>query len=512
MDRSSAPSFWFDKIKTSQSSGLLMQSKKDQLSYQEFFTDLAVLLAWFYKKDLKKGDRALVAMKEDKNSVLLILAMMRYGLSITAFDPDAPLAEAQQMFGIIRPKLVCAADKTMAEWKSAEALDVSCEIILAEGDLPSLLSQPLSSTNESGVNFVEPAEDDISLVIYTSGTTGKPKGVCLSYRAVFQQSLDMAKQIDITSKSVILNMFRFYQIGGIVNGILLAFLNGATLFRPYNIFSLEKLGDLYRQINEVKASHFILVPSFLSILLHRKQDFVQTFSMPFFRYFISTADLLPEAMWSIAEELSGKVVVNTYGLTEANTLTFSALDRDLPRRGTIGRPNNCRHIIVDENRLPVAKGEKGELVVSGKTVMEGYFDDEERAALVLKDGWFYTGDFMWENSDGNLVYMGRKANVIVCGGHTIFPDEITAHLMDHEDILQAYTLGLPHESWGEVVVTCIVMKKKETSSNEIAAFLRGRLSAYKIPRRFVFMDIIPISDRGKVKRSEILSIINQNKK
>ncbi len=510
MVSSSKPADWFSKIKQMRPNTPLLRTNSETVEYDDLFIALHALVGWFDKQGLSKGDRVVVAMSEDKNSVLLVLAMIRYGLPITTFDPNAPLAEAGGMFDVIKPKAVFAANKTLGDWRAAQLLESTCEVVLEESELKELLSR--SAPADIGslpacVVSAEPDANDISLVVYTSGTTGRPKGVCLSYRAVFQQSLDMAKHIGITKDAIILNMFRFYQIGGIVNGVLLAFLQGATLFRPYPVFSLEKLADLFVQINRVKASHFILVPSFLSILLHHEKDFSRTFSKPSFKCFVSTADLLPEVSWRRAEELSGKIIVNTYGLTEANTVTFTDIEKHHPRHGTIGRPNDCWFKIVDENRSPVASGKRGELAIAGKTVMDGYIGDEERTSQVLRNGWFYTGDFVRQDANGNFVYLGRDSDVIVCGGQTIFPAEISTHLMNHKDVAEAYTLGVPHQNWGELVVSCIVVRRKNLESTELAAFLRQHISPYKVPRRFVFLDEIPTSDRGKVRRKELLSLV-----
>jgi len=495
----------FDKY-----SGHLLRGKRGDLTFAQIANAIQKMQKWLVNEQLEKGSRVVIALNNDVATVMLVIGFMRLGIPVTTFDPAATIDEAREMFEVIQPALLVAADETVATWESG-GIPVSDGTVLSEDKALSFLDGGLMEP-EVPTGSANPQIDpeDTCLIVYTSGTTGRPKGVVLSYRAVFSQSLSMAHHVNVDRSSIILNLFQFYQIGAIVNGILLAYLQGATLFRPYLKFSLDKTVDLLDRAASGRVTHFVAVPTLLNVLQSDRDRFAKVFRADHFHCFVSTADLLPEATWATAEKLSGKPVVNTYGLTEANTVTFTGRDLSDGRIGTIGRPNNCRIKLVD-NGNEVAAGDSGEIAIFGETNMTGYFNDPERTTQCLRDGWFFTGDFGRWTEDGDIIYEGRRDDVIVCGGQTIFPGEITNALMKSDRLADAYAFGVPHDHFGEMVACCVVPECSEVSERELVTFLRDRLSPYKIPRRFYFVDAIPQSERGKVRRRDVITMISTQK-
>jgi len=177
------------------------------------------------------------------------------------------------------------------------------------------------------------------------------------------------------------------------------------------------------------------------------------------------------------------------------------------KAGSIGLPIPGTQVrIVDlktgTRELPV--GEAGEIVVRGPQVMKGYWNKPAETAQVLRDGWLHTGDIARRDEAGYYYIVDRKKDLIIAGGFNIYPREVEEVLFEHPQIKEAAVVGVPDEYRGETVKAFIVLQDGgAASAEEIIAFCRGRLAAYKVPRQIVFRDSLPKSGVGKYLRREL---------
>ncbi|MBW2590209.1 MAG: AMP-binding protein [Deltaproteobacteria bacterium] len=149
-------------------------------------------------------------------------------------------------------------------------------------------------------------------------------------------------------------------------------------------------------------------------------------------------------------------------------------------------------------------GKEGEICVRGPQVMKGYYKNPQETAAALKDGWFYLGDIGFMDEEGYLTIVDRKKDIIIAGGFNIYPQEIDEVLMGHPKILEAYTIGVSDPYRGETVKAYVVLMTGGTLSEEdVIAYCRKNLAAYKAPRSIVFIDELPKSAVGKILRREI---------
>jgi long-chain acyl-CoA synthetase len=232
-----------------------------------------------------------------------------------------------------------------------------------------------------------------------------------------------------------------------------------------------------------------------------------------FRFVISTAAYLDPGLWQRFEDTYGAQVVNVYGLTETVCeTTYCGPDAATRRIGTIGKPVDAELRVADDQGRTLAPGAEGELLVRGPHVMKGYFRAPEETAKVLRDGWFHTGDLATADADGFYRIVGRKKDVIITGGINVYPEDVNAVLRTVPGIVDAATIALPDERWGEIVVSGLATRPgSRPSEQDIASHFLQHASPEKLPREFHFFDDLPRGPAGKVVKSELARLIAERR-
>ena len=223
--------------------------------------------------------------------------------------------------------------------------------------------------------------------------------------------------------------------------------------------------------------------------------------------FFSGAAPLPVDTIKGLEELTGATILEVYGMTETAPLVTATPWRGTVKPGSAGIPiadTDIKIVDVDTGEKELELGEVGEIIITGPQVMMGYYKKPEETAITLRDGWIYSGDIGSFDEDGYLTIVDRKKDMIIAGGYNIYPVEIDDILYDHPKILEACTIGIPHEYRGETVKAFIVVKEGETlTEEEVLEYCRDRLAAYKAPKMIEFIDELPKTAVGKVLRREL---------
>jgi len=234
---------------------------------------------------------------------------------------------------------------------------------------------------------------------------------------------------------------------------------------------------------------------------------VEHFGFHSLRMCMSGGAALPVEVRQKFESLTGGKLVEGYGLTETSPVTHVNPPDGPPKVASIGLPipdteSRIMDLETGTRELPV--GEAGEIVIRGPQVMKGYWNKPEETAQVLRDGWLYTGDVAKKDADGYFYIVDRKKDLIIAGGFNIYPREVEEVLFECPRIQEAAVVGVPDPYRGETVKAFVVLKKGVTATaEEIIAFCRERLAAYKVPRQVVFRDSLPKSGVGKYLRREL---------
>ncbi|MBM4776514.1 MAG: AMP-binding protein [Archangiaceae bacterium] len=353
------------------------------------------------------------------------------------------------------------------------------------------------------------AEDSVSwrqtdsaplLVLYTSGTTGLPKGALLSASAVAFDLDGLAAAWAWTREDTIVHALPLFHVHGLVLGLFGALRRGGALhwfpkFEPVALASA--LG--------ARRSVFFAVPTMyhrLSEAAASDQTIVEGLRAA--RLLVSGSAALPQRDQARIEQLTGKRVIERYGLTE--TLINTAVRAGSPfPPGSVGQPVDGVEVkLVDDARAPVAAGAMGEIAVRGPNVFLGYLNRPDATAAVLDaDGWFFTGDLGTTDADGHVRIVGRRAtDLIKCGGYKVGAGEVEAALLEHPLVREAAVVGRPDPDLGERIVAFVVTSapvESKTLEDHVAALA----SPHKRPREVHFVAELPRNAMGKVVKSRL---------
>ena len=350
----------------------------------------------------------------------------------------------------------------------------------------------------------KPATDDLAIIQYTSGTTGTPKGAALTHRNLLANAAQARAWVPSITRGdgcvvyAVLPMFHAY---GLTLCLTFAMSMGArlVLFPKFD-------ADMVLAVSKKHPATFLpLVPPIADKLLKASQE--KGIPLTGTKVAISGAMALPHELVVPFEAASGGYLVEGYGLSECSPVLMANPVADHRVPGTVGLPipgTECRVVDPDDLTKDVTPGDRGELIVRGPQVFQGYYGKPEETAAVFVDGWFRTGDIVTIDEAGFVRIVDRIKELIITGGFNVAPTEVENALRQHPDIDDAAVVGLPSSRSGEEVVAAVVAAPgREIDVEAIREFARGILTPYKVPKRIFVIDELPKSMIGKVLRREV---------
>ncbi|MEW2462195.1 long-chain-fatty-acid--CoA ligase [Microbacterium sp. NPDC047426] len=349
-----------------------------------------------------------------------------------------------------------------------------------------------------------PALGDTALLQYTSGTTGTPKGAILSHanlRANAMQGRAWVPGLRDGEETfyAVLPLFHAY---GMTLCLTFALSIGATVV----LFPTFDLGLVTTAARTRPPTFLPAVPPIYDQLARAAGR--GTIDLSRVRFAISGAMSLPVATVRRWEDATGGLLVEGYGMTEASPVALGNPMGPTRRPGTVGVPfpsTEIRLVDPDDPEKDVPAGERGELLIRGPQVFQGYWQRPgETAEALLPGGWLRSGDIAEVSPDGFVTIVDRRKELIITGGFNVSPSEVEDALDAHPDVVAAAVVGLPRSSGGEEVAAAVVFREGAVPDVEaLRDFCRTRLTAYKVPRRIVAVDELPRSLIGKVLRREV---------
>jgi long-chain acyl-CoA synthetase len=359
---------------------------------------------------------------------------------------------------------------------------------------------------------IDPAED-VAVLQYTGGTTGVPKGAMLTHRNLYTntlQSWTWAGPLTRQGDERYLMVIPYFHIYGQTVGLLLGAWNGAMQI-PIPKFDPNLLIEAIKQY---KPTFFPGAPTlYISMLNHPE---IKNCGLENVRRFNSGSAPLPLEVIERFEKMSGAMLYEGYGLTEASPTTHSTPTLAKRKIGSIGLPfpsTDCKIVDLETGERVVPVGEAGELCVRGPQVMKGYWNRPEETAIALRDGWLYTGDVARMDEDGFFYIVQRKKDMIIVSGFNVYPNEVEDVLFTHPAVMEAAVIGVPDQYRGEAVKAFITLRPgANATADEVIEFCRANLAKYKIPSLIEFLPSLPKSAVGKVLRRELREMESQNQK
>ncbi len=341
---------------------------------------------------------------------------------------------------------------------------------------------------------------DTAVVLYTSGTTGKPKGAELTHSNLFLNcSVVVPRLMPFDSELVTLATLPLFHSFGqtVVQNVAIAAGGTITMLPRFTP------DDALQIMERDHVTVFAGVPTMYFALLHHEPE--REYDLSALQHCMSGGAPMPLEVMKAFEEKFGVAILEGYGLSETSPVaSFNMASR--PRvPGSIGYPVwGTEMRIVDDQDRPLPDGEPGEVCIRGHHIMKGYLKRPEETKEALRGGWFHSGDIGTRSPEGYFTIVDRKKDMILRGGFNVYPREVEEVLYTHDAIVEAAVIGVPDNEKGEEVKAIIALAPgAKLSAEEVIAFCKERLAAYKYPRIVEFRDSLPKGSTGKILKREL---------
>jgi long-chain acyl-CoA synthetase len=376
------------------------------------------------------------------------------------------------------------------------AADAGAQVVTVDDPA---LSRPLAGLSPVGT-WADAADQDDAVILYTSGTTGRPKGAQLTHAGLVRNATLTAQTLlHSSADDVMMGCLPLFHVFGLTCGLNGTVTGGGTL----TLLPRFDPGKALQIIDRDKVTIFEGVPTMYSAMLHYQADpRPDTSSL---RLCISGGAAMPVEVLRNFEQQFGCVILEGYGLSETSPVaSFNHPDK-VRKPGSVGTPvEGVEMRLVGAGGADVPAGEVGEIAIRGHNVMKGYWGKPEATAEAIPDGWFRTGDMGRRDEDGYYYIVDRKKEMIIRGGFNVYPREIEEVLHEHPAVAEVAVVGIPHPELGEDVGAAVALKPGASATpDELRAFAKERVAAYKYPRHVWLVDALPKGPTGKILRREV---------
>ncbi len=487
------------------------------LTYRELNERVNRFAQALQKRGVEKGDRIAFILVNSPTYVIAFFAAMKLGaivVNISAGIQGEELARclndsgagivitldlfAQNIYQVIKKTGV----KTVV---LHSIFGLEKKIPLEAGDpQPQIFQEVTASAPNAEEPAVQVSPNDVAVLQFTSGSTGIPKAATLTHAnliaSVLQSDAWMGEQN--AGNAAALCVIPFFHVFGLSACLLVSVLKGYRMvllprIDPLDILSLLKINETYRPIS------FPVVPSLWAAILSLPAEIAgpQLSSVQ-----VATSGGAPLPAWAHEryEELTGRKIIEAYGLSEASGATHFIPSPHGGPRSSIGLPSpdtDVRIMDMETGRKECAPGEIGELVVKGPQIMQGYWNNPELSSSALRDGWLYTKDLARMDEEGYFYLVDRKDDLILSSGFNIYPSQIEAVLEKHPKIKDVAVIGIPDRIKGQAVMAVIALKEgQEGNREELLKYCQENMPDYRVPKTILFRQEIPRDPAGKIQK------------
>ena len=478
----------------------------ETLSYAQFGARTAQLAEVLRDHGVKKGDLVGLYLPSTPLMAIGFWACQRLG-AIPA--PISAMFRHPELRKIIDHTGMTALIADQATWLYfAEIRDEFASLahcFVASGD--GSRSDLAAMMDAASGNFVDADCDarDIACLFFTSGTTGSPKGTAQTHFNISSTLRDMMvshrSRFGAETYLCAVPLFTNFGLNVTLNLCLYA---GGTMVLHERWDTHRVLGD----IGKYKATYFGGTPT-MYVYIVNEYDPAQH-DLRSLRVCTTGGSPVPQPVIQRFEALSGARVTQVYGATETCGQNVMEPTVGVRKPGAAGLPvGSSRIAIVDDDGKPLPAGQVGEVIIEGDCVAAGYWQDETATREAFTgDGW-RSGDLGYLDEDGYLFIVDRKKDVIIAGGHNIYPLEVETLLYKHPATAMCAVVGLPDESKGEIPVAVIVRTSgSDVSAEDIITYCRQNLAAYKVPRVVHFVDEMPV-EAAKIRKRELVRALRE---
>ena len=501
-----------------------------KLTYQQLADQVRRFAAALSQLGVEPGDRVAIMLPNCPQTIIAYYAALSIGAVVVMTNPMYVEREMTHQFNDAGVKVLVGLDHLFPRidrvWKETEVENLVITSMRDYLPFPLNLLYPLKAKRQN-LNMQVPYSDsihpfkglikkslgdpprpevnmdEVALLQYTGGTTGVAKGVMLTHSNVVANVMQVNARLPTLIKGGerFLCVLPFFHVFGMTAVMNWPIYTAATM----TLLPRFEIKDFLKTVVKTRPTITLLVPTIFTAMVNYPG--ISKYDISSLHTVVSGSAPLPVEIMSRFEELTGSVIMEGYGLTEASPVTHVNPIRTKRKVGSIGialPSTDSRIMDLETGTKEQQVGQVGELVVRGPQVMKGYLNMPEETAETVKDGWLYTGDIAHMDEEGFVFIVDRKKDMIIAGGFNIYPRDIDEVLYEHPKIADAVTIGVPDEYRGETVKVFVVLKPGETlTEEEVIAHCKEKLASYKVPRLVEFRDELPKTMVGKILRKEL---------
>jgi long-chain acyl-CoA synthetase len=463
------------------------------LNYGALNAGIARAAGFLRSKGVEEGDRVAIQLPNVPYFPVVYFGALRLGAVVVPMNPLLKGREVAYYLNDSGARLMLAwPDFAEAAESGAEEAGAEC-ILTKPGEFEGLLGavDPVE-------DVASRADDDAAVIIYTSGTTGSPKGAALTHANLAAGASTARELVDIDVEDVAVATLPLFHVFGMNSVMNVCLVNGGSMTLVPR-FTPEKVLEV---IERDRATVFAGVPTMFSALLnHPAREDTDTSSL---KFCVSGGAAIPVEVLRGFEKAFGTTILEGYGLSETTGMgSFNVQDKRKP--GSIGVPVGGTEMkVVDDDGNELPQGEPGEVVMRGPFVMREYWNKPDATEEAMAGGWFHTGDIAKVDEDGYLFIVDRKKELIIRGGYNVYPREVEEVIYSHPAVREAAVVGVPHAELGEEVGAAVALRDGEqVSPDDLRAYVKERVAAYKYPREVWLVDELPKGPTGKILKREI---------
>ena len=489
-------------------------------NYTELNTMVTQMSQLFKRLGIVKGDRIGIHLPNCPQFVVACYGASRCGGIMVTINPQFT---KDDLAYIIRNSGLKAIVTCVDLLPAVESVAAGLQIITTD------IRSPFNATTDYPVPaqiirleqelFQQPVEDpqvpvspdDIACLQYTGGTTGIYKGAMLTHRNLVTNSVQVRhffKHVYNDGEGKFLCVIPLFHIYGMTTSMHMPILTGSEM----QLLLKFDINELMMTIDQYKPNVFMGVPAMYGAIVMREGN--HRYDLSSIEACVSGSAPLPQTIAEKFEAITGGKLREGYGLSETSPVVAINPIYGKYKIGSVGVPIPDTEIrIVDpETGADITDtGNVGEITVRGPQVMQGYWQQPEETALVLRDGWLHTGDLGWMDEEGYTHITDRLKDMIISAGEKVYPREIEELLYTHPAVKEVAVIGVPHPLRGEVPHAYVALKETAaTSEKELKHFCTEHLSKYKVPQKIELVDALPRSTVGKILRRLLQEKYRQN--
>lgn len=488
--------YWEDKVQKNPEK-IFLYYEDEEVSYREFDARINQAANGFLEKGIKKGDKVCLWLPNIPQFLYSWLGLSKIGGVMVPINTRFRAKEAQYVVNhseavgmVVHQSFL---QIVLEIWKDCPHL--KWIVGVDGGELPEgiISYDQLTGGMPKELDYAYPEEDDLAAIIYTSGTTGFPKGAMHVHKNLVITGETFLLRGDVGPDDRIMAILPLFHLNALFYSTWGTIAAGASLILIRS-FSASKFWD---QAVRYGATEFNFPSAVGKILCLRPEaEFRPEHKI---RVAVGIA-VIPDVYETFTRRFKIPHVIDAYGLTELPSVCQNPVG-GLIKTKSIGLP--ARHPgdlstdftemkVVDDEGREVAPGVQGELIARNAVMMKGYFKEPEKTAEAIRDGWFYTGDYVYKDDDGYYFFISRKKEILRKGGENISAVEVEDTINQNEKVLESAVIAVPSELGEDEVMACIVLKRgKSMSPEEVIDWYNGRLADFKVPRFIQFRKDLP---------------------